>query len=213
MKPDYARNRLSAGPKGGVYALLLFLLPFLALTSSVLGRIRELRSPQMTMSTLAAVSIVGAVIGLVLLALDKSKWQTSRYITIVRITIMATITFVHFDVAYGGMRVPDRIRDIANGVASWQTFPINAVFVVLSISLIGALLWKLASNAVPILSAIFAVSLLTTLLISGPRPLNNWTRISLAQDKGSVDGQTGIFTILDGMIGAEGIDRALPGGE
>jgi len=172
-----------------------------------------MHSPQITTYSLVIVFVICAIAGLALVVLNRNAWKDKLSFQFIQIFLLASIVFIYIDISFDGYKLTETIIPFFTTLTRWQKFWFHSVFVSLSISVIGLLVWKLKDDAVNVLFVLFSVLFVSTLFISGQKPFDNWKRSDRNLITGSVAGSTEVIIVFDGMIGVEGVDRSLPGGQ
>jgi len=172
-----------------------------------------MHSPQITTYSLVIVFVICAIAGLALVVLNRNAWKDKLSFQFIQIFLLASIVFIYIDTSFDGYKLTETIIPFFTTLTRWQKFWFHSVFVSLSISVIGLLVWKLKDDAVNVLFVLFSVLFVSTLFISVQKPFDNWKRSDRNLITGSVAGSTEVIIVFDGMIGVEGVDRSLPGGQ
>lgn len=212
--------------------VLIFWVPLLAFLSPFINIFQAISLPYPSVWTtafLAILFLIAAVIGLVLAMLEKPERKQGIKLSLLRVLILGWVVIFALDISFNGHGQAMKLFTFVADLPKTDKIPVLiAIFMAFYLLLCGAL-WLVRERAAVILFTVFGSMALASV---AEVAFGNEERDALAKEAelevtaqvSSDENVTGgnvapnnqasfIYIIVDEMIGAEGIDPTLPGGE
>jgi len=206
-----------------------FIFPFLALMAPIIGNLNSVidtllsgashvQSADHLLVPLAVLSIFCLLIGAFIAGLDVLDTASSTKINFLKQFVIAGVVILAIDLSYGGKEIALSLWPFENAVFLNYGYDIfteiwQVICFLIGFSVVYTLCWLFRDNLATILISAFGAIFVSTIAIhffsTGKGPA-----ITYAASHGKANDLSPIIHIvLDEMIGTEGIDRNLPGGE
>ena len=165
----------------------------------------DLRAP------LIILSVFCLFIGALITGLDFLDKKKFRKLNFLKYFLITGVVFLTIDLSYGGYKIDTLVMPFGDGMSAKIIWLMVSTFIAFSIIYMG--LWLLRENLPIILVTVFGAIFVSTVAIHASTDRKN-QNITFAPSKGGSENLPPVIhIILDEMIGAEGIDRDIPGGE
>ena len=206
-------------PRRNRFFYLMF--PVLALMSPIVG---NLNGVSYTVSTGSSHINPGSHFGILLILsslflltlgalvawLDAPGKSKSRKLNFIKYALITGIVFLAIDMIYGGHKIADALRPLGDEMKTVKIWRI--IFAVVVLPALFVLLRFLRENLPILLVTVFGSIFISSIFLHF-FPVDQSPKFDLEDSKGNHQLPPVIHIILDEMIGAEGIDRSVAGGE
>jgi len=203
------------------------------LFSTFLSDANHITSVYPALEFLAISSGVCLAIGALIVGLDVLENRPLQKIAALKHLLITGVVFLTVDLSYGGRKIAESLLPIDDKLASlcrmensvpvcritysmdnnWYFYVAwTILFAYAAFSILHVLLKKLRDNLAPLLVAVFGAVFIST-VISQFYPVGGIKSNNFVAPRGNTNLPPVIHIVLDEMIGTEGIDRSIPGGE
>jgi len=182
-----------------------------SVTDTLLSGANYAHSANHLLTPLIGFSVFCLFIGALIAGLDYLDSAKYRKINYLKYFLIAGVIFLTVDLSYGGYTIANLVLPLGVGVLTKLGWLIACLLI--TVSIIYAVSWMLRENLPAILVAVFGVFFVSTIVmhVFGSNTLPN--RTYAPSNGGNANLSPVIHLILDEMIGVEGLDRDIPGGE
>ena len=178
--------------------------------NSLLSDTSHITSGRQVWEFMAALSVICSMLGLILVCLDTLEKKKEGRFFLVKLLMVTGIIFLAFDLSYGGIQIAEDLMPLSKEFLALRVFKV--LFAVCVFSILFILVWFIRQNLSILLTAVFGTFFISSMVLYFfPLEQNKW--INYESSERTTSQPPFIHIILDEMIGVEGIDRGIPGGE
>ncbi len=193
--------------------VVAFLLPFLIILPPILERIRGLHSPEVTWNVLLIAALFALPFAMCSAILNYQQTDDSHRTRLWLSVLLALCVFIYLDIGFGGIKIASQLLPFISQVSLLHRVMLHFAIIVLAVGCLTLLAWKMHKNILNTLFIMFGVIFVSTIFLPNHRPLDNWVRTDSVATKSTDSSKVEIYIIFDAMIGLNGIDREIPGGQ
>ena len=181
---------------------------------TILSEGSYIKSADSLLVPILILSALSLLMGVLIAGLDFLETARRKKLAVLKYILCAGVVFVAVDLSYGGKEIAQSLWPFGLGIFSfWHEYRLWLLICALIVFLgIYALCRALQNNLGILMVSIFGAVFVSTLVIFFHDMYEN-KKPEYAVAKGRADLPPVIHIIIDEMIGAEGIDRSLLGGE
>ncbi len=209
--------------------IFYFIFPFLALMAPIIGNLHSvvdtllsgsshIKSADHLLIPLVVLSVFCLMIGAFITGLDVRAKASSTKINFLKQFIIAGVVILAIDLSYGGKQMAVSLWPFEHGVFLGYGYEIviqiwQVICFLIAFLVVYTLCWLLRDNLATILISAFGAIFISTIVIH-VYSTGKGSAITYVPSHGKANDLPPIIHIvLDEMIGTEGIDLDLPGGE
>ncbi len=193
--------------------LVAFALPFLMIVPPVLESIRGLHSPQLTINALMFTALFVLPFSVVLMLLNRRTDAPRGWARIVSALVIGICAFGFLDIAFGGVTIAASYLPVLETASLIEKVAIHFALMAVAIVILSGIAWVMYNDILNLLLILFGIIAVSSVFLTEQKPYDNWSKPATVVTEPSRDGPTEVYIILDAMMGLEGIDRSIPGGQ